>query len=100
MGDCGSAKPKRRCRPPSKVVSRRKNLSKLIEQLPSVEVERADIKALALQLILDTPNDDPKKVYAYKGKLKLDALKLLADLTADQDGTDAQKELLDILRGE
>lgn len=96
----GDKPPRRKRRPRHQVVHRRKNLASLIESLPAVDVQREDIKTLALQLILDTPNDNPKGDYAVRAKVKLETLKLLADLAKDEDSTDNTKELLEILRGD
>lgn len=78
----------------------KKTLHMLIEALPNYDVQTKDIKQLALQLILDTSDDDIDSAYATKGKLKLETLKLLAELIKNEAEGDAEKELLEILSGE
>lgn len=90
---------KRKRRPSHKVVSRRKSLATLIEHLPSVDITRSDLKGLVLQLALDVPYDAPDGAHAHRAKVKLDALRLLAELTKDADDTEVEKELLEILKG-
>lgn len=76
---------------------KKKTLHQLIEALPTLDVSTKDIKSLALQLILDTPDDDVDSQYATKGKLKLETLKLLADMIRNESVGDVEKELLEIL---
>jgi len=72
-------------------------LTDLINALPSPDVKSGDLKALILQLILDTPTDDPNNHFANRSKVKLEALKLLADINRNDSVSDYEADLLDIL---
>jgi len=73
------------------------SLIDLINALPSVDVASSDSKALILQLILDTPTDDPQKPYANRSRVKLEALKLLSDINRQDSVSDYEADLLEIL---
>jgi len=73
------------------------SLIDLINALPSVDVASSDLKALILQLILDTPTDDPQKPYANRSRVKLEALKLLSDINRQDSVSDYEADLLEIL---
>jgi len=73
------------------------SLIDLINALPSVDVASSDLKALILQLILDTPTDDPNKPYANRSRVKLEALKLLSDINRQDSVSDYEADLLEIL---
>tara|TARA_R110000824_G_scaffold14054_4_gene60366 strand:- start:1662 stop:1931 length:270 start_codon:yes stop_codon:yes gene_type:complete len=73
------------------------SLADLIDALPSVDVASSDLKALILQLILDTPTDDPQKPYANRSRVKLEALKLLSDINRQDSVSDYEADLLEIL---
>ena len=75
-------------------------LADMIAALPSPDVSSSDLRSLILQLVLDTPNDDAKKHYANKSRVKLEALKLLADINRLDSVSDYEAELLDILSTE
>jgi hypothetical protein len=78
---------------------RKRTLNDLIEKLPGADIDRDDIKQLALQLILDT-SDDTAETKAARGKLKLDGLKLLADMLRDEDTAETDDALLGLLAGD
>jgi|TARA_R110000751_G_scaffold84870_1_gene169566 hypothetical protein len=82
-------------KPPKK--SKLNTLTDLIDALPTADVGSADLKTLILQLILDTPSDDPSKPYANRSRVKLEALKLLSDINRNDTTSDYEAELLDIL---
>ena len=69
----------------------------MIDALPTPDVKSGDLKALILQLILDTPNDDPGNHFANRSKVKLEALKLLAEINRADTVSDYEADLLDIL---
>jgi len=73
------------------------SLIDLINALPSVDVASSDLKALILQLILDTPTDDHNKPYANRSRVKLEALKLLSDINRQDSVSDYEADLLEIL---
>jgi|TARA_R110000751_G_scaffold87475_1_gene173385 hypothetical protein len=77
--------------------SKLNTLTDLIDALPSADVGSSDLKTLILQLILDTPSDDPSKPYANRSRVKLEALKLLSDINRNDTTSDYEAELLDIL---
>ena len=82
-------------KPPKK--SKLNTLTNLIDALPTADISSADLKTLILQLILDTPSDDPHKPYANRSRVKLEALKLLSDINRNDTTSDYEAELLDIL---
>ena len=73
------------------------SLSDLINALPTSDVGSLDLKALILQLILDTPTDDPHKHFANRSKVKLEGLKILSDILRNDSVGDYEEELLSIL---
>ena len=73
------------------------NLAELINALPSPDVSNLDLKDLLLQLIVDTPGDDPGKHYSNRAKCKVEAIKLLIDINRNDNIGDYETELLDIL---
>ena len=77
--------------------SKLNTLTDLIDALPTADVSSSDLKTLILQLLLDTPSDDPLKPYANRSRVKLEALKLLADINRQDSVSDYEAELLDIL---
>ena len=78
-------------------MSKKLSLSQLIDALPSPDVKSGDLKSLILQLILDTPDDNPTNHFANRSKVKLEALKLLADINRNDSVSDYEADLLDIL---
>ena len=72
-------------------------LSDLIDALPTPDVKSGDLKSLILQLILDTPDDNPNNHFANRSKVKLEALKLLSDINRNDSVSDYEADLLDIL---
>mgnify|MGYP003141491409 CR=1 FL=1 len=78
-------------------MSKKLTLSDLIDALPTPDVKSGDLKSLILQLILDTPDDDPRNHFANRSKVKLEALKLLSDINRNDSVSDYEADLLDIL---
>lgn len=78
-------------------MSKKLSLSDLIDALPTPDVKSGDLKSLILQLILDTPDDNPMNHFANRSKVKLEALKLLADINRNDSVSDYEADLLDIL---
>jgi hypothetical protein len=78
-------------------MSKKLTLTDLIDALPSPDVKSGDLKGLILQLILDTPDDNPNNHFANRSKVKLEALKLLADINRSDSVSDYEADLLDIL---
>lgn len=90
--------PGRRRRPRSAPVpARRRTLKELIDRLPAPDIQRGDLKALVLQLVMDTPDDLPAAERTPRLKVRLDALRLLADIIRDEGETDTAGELLSLL---
>ena len=88
----------RRRRPRSAPIpSRRRTLKELIDRLPAPDVQRGDLKALILQLALDIPDDAPASDRTPRLKIRLDALRLLADILRDEGDTDTTGDLLALL---
>ena len=57
-----------------------KTLSQVIASLPGPDLDDIGIKELVLRLIVETPMDSPDGKNASRAKVKLDALRLLADI--------------------
>jgi len=79
------------------MTKKKQTLADLIDALPSPDVASSDLKTLILQLILDTPSDDPANHFANRSKVKLEALKLLADINRNDSVGDYEADLLDLL---
>ena len=79
-----------------KGMDRRKTLDSLIGALPSPDVQEKDLKELALQLILDVPKDD-SNTKAARAKVKLEALKLLAEIVRNESKGSTEAALLALL---
>ena len=74
------------------------NLADVIDALPDdTQVGVGDVKQMALQFILDTPDDKTDR--AYRSRLKLEALKILADLVKREGGTDISDAVLMVIQG-
>jgi len=73
----------------------KKTLHSIISALPTNDVQSQDLKQLILQLIMETPNDEGH--FAVRSKVKLDALRLLADIIRNDSMGDYETDLLDIL---
>ena len=58
------------------------------------------IKELVLRLIVETPMDSPDGKNASRAKVKLDALRLLADINKNNSTAETHQDLLSILAGE
>ncbi len=77
-----------------------KKLSQVIAQLPTVDVDDIGIKELVLRLIVETPDDAPDGNNASRAKVKLDALRLLADINKNNSSKETHQDLLSILAGD
>ena len=53
-----------------------------------------------LRLIVETPMDSPDGKNASRAKVKLDALRLLADINKNNSTAETHQDLLSILAGE
>tara|TARA_R100001530_G_scaffold135842_1_gene114156 strand:- start:3255 stop:3506 length:252 start_codon:yes stop_codon:yes gene_type:complete len=73
----------------------KRTLHSIIAALPTEDVQNTDLKQLILQLIMETPNDEG--AYAVRGKLKLEALRLLSDIIRNDDSGSYEQNILDIL---
>ena len=74
-----------------------RSLADAIKRLPTPDVSNSDIRALVLKLILEIPNDCPDSGNASRSKIKLEALKLLADINKGESSDGLTHELLSIL---
>ena len=74
-----------------------KTLSQVIAQLPGPDVDDIGIKELVLRLIVETPDDVPDGNNASRAKVKLDALRLLADINKNNSSKETHQDLLSIL---
>lgn len=61
-------------------LNRPKNLDDILRQIENKPIDAGDIKSLVVQYVLETP-DDITDVKGHRSKLRLDALRLLAELT-------------------
>mgnify|MGYP003652019699 CR=1 FL=1 len=71
-----------------------KTLGNLIALLPSSDVDYSDLKTLVLQLITDTPSDSKETHYSSRARIKLDALRLLADIVRNDEKGSFEEDLL------
>ncbi|MEC9466482.1 MAG: hypothetical protein VX834_11885 [Myxococcota bacterium] len=77
-----------------------KTLSQVIASLPGPDLDDIGIKELVLRLIVETPMDSPDGKNASRAKVKLDALRLLADINKNNSAAETHQDLLSILAGE
>jgi len=77
-----------------------KTLGNLIALLPSTDVDYSDLKTLVLQLITDTPSDSKETHYSSRARIKLDALRLLADIVRNDATGSFEEDLLATLTEE
>jgi len=77
-----------------------KTLGNLIALLPSSDVDYSDLKTLVLQLITDTPSDSKETHYSSRARIKLDALRLLADIVRNDEKGSFEEDLLATLTEE
>ena len=75
-------------------------LANLIAVLPSSDVDYSDLKTLVLQLITDTPSDSKETHYSSRARIKLDALRLLADIVRNDEKGSFEEDLLSTLNEE
>lgn len=75
--------------------NKKKTLHSIISALPTEDVQSKDLKQLILQLILEVPNDEGH--FAVRSKVKLEALRLLADIIRNDSIGDYETDLLEIL---
>ena len=81
-----------------KMKTRPQTLQEVINALPDdTAVGVGDVKQMALQFILDTPEDQTDR--AYRSRLKLEALKILADLVKREGAGDIQDAVLMVING-
>lgn len=68
--------------------------------MPGPDLDDIGIKELVLRLIVETPMDSPDGKNASRAKVKLDALRLLADINKNNSAAETHQDLLSILAGE
>lgn len=78
--------------------AKKKTLRALIEALPTDDVQTKDLKTLALQFVLDTPlrGQDSRLMERYS-RQRLDALKLLLEITKAEETESYQDALVALL---
>jgi len=75
-------------------------LDKVLEQLPNhSEIGNDDLKSLITEFIMDQGDDDVEKKRATRSRLRLDALKLLAEIIKNESGGDINDAILGIIAG-
>ena len=78
-----------------------KTLNDLLEDLSAEEVGANDVKEALIAYVLDTA-DDPHDQKAHRSRLRLEALKVLADIVKAESkikGDDEDADILNIIRG-
>lgn len=76
-----------------------RTLNTMIRELPTPDLNARDLKEMILQFIYESPNDKDESLYAAKANVKLNALRLLADVIKNENTGDYEAELLAILGG-
>lgn len=74
-----------------------KNLADMIDELPTRDIGNKDLKALLLQLVLDVEPDSPDNAFASRSNVKLNALKILADIVKAEKNDETNDDLINIL---
>ena len=63
------------------------------------EMGNDDLKTLIAEFIMDQQEDDVEKKRATRSRLRLDALKLLAEIIKNESGGDINDAILGIIAG-
>jgi hypothetical protein len=75
-------------------------LDKVLDQMPShSDMGNEDLKTLIAEFIMDQQDDDVEKKRGTRSRLKLDALKLLAEIIKNESGGDINDAILGIIAG-
>jgi len=74
-------------------------LEKLLKQLPDLDVDAQDLKAMAIQFIMDQEDDEVEEKRGTRSRLKLEALRLLHDIVKAEGGTDLDGAILAVIAG-
>jgi len=75
-------------------------LDKLLEQMPAPsEINNEDLKTMLVEFLLDQQEDDVEKKRATRSRLRLDALRLLADIVKNESGGDINDAILGVIAG-
>ena len=75
-------------------------LDKVLDQMPNhSEMGNEDLKTLIAEFIMDQQEDDVEKKRATRSRLRLDALKLLAEIIKNESGGDINDAILGIIAG-
>ncbi len=75
-------------------------LDKVLDQMPNhSDMTNEDLKTLIAEFIMDQGDDDVEKKRATRSRLRLDALKLLAEIIKNESGGDINDAILGIIAG-
>ena len=75
-------------------------LEKVLDAMPDYgDLTNQDLKTLIAEFIMSQPNDNAEKSRGTRSRLKLDALKLLADIVKSESGGDINDAILGIIAG-
>ena len=75
-------------------------LDKILDAMPNhSEMGNEDLKTLIAEFIMDQQEDDVEKKRATRSRLRLDALRLLADIIKNESGGDINDAILGVIAG-
>ena len=75
-------------------------LDTVLEGMPDYsDLSNQDLKTLIAEFIMSQPDDDVEKSRGTRSRLKLDALKLLAEIVKSESGGDINDAILGIIAG-
>jgi len=73
-------------------------LNKLLKSMPNYEdIGNEDLKTMIVELILDQTDDELESTRGTRSRIKLDALKVLADVVKSENGGDITNAVLSII---
>ena len=84
------------------ILTKPKTLNDLLGDLSADEVGANDVKEALIAYVLDTA-DDPHDQKAHRSRLRLEALKVLADIVKAESkikGDDGDADILSIIKGD
>lgn len=74
------------------------NLDQLLRQIENKPIDASDIKSLVVQYVLETP-DHKEDIKGHRSKLRLEALRLLAELTKmEQKSNNTDATILSLIK--
>ena len=75
-------------------------LDKVLEAMPDhSDMGNSDLKTLIAEFIMDQQEDDVERQRGTRSRLKLEALRLLADIVKNESGGDINDAILAVIAG-